>query len=487
MTADRTLMADHRTIFGGMIATSQTTTVPRPLMDHLLAPRARLPIAPLGLRRIEAALVNDGFSADEVAVVESERLPDVTGPDTRIIAVSAGEACGLGMNSTTMTAITGGEIYPRRMVRELMRQIADLREHAPHARVILGGPGAWQLVADEDLRADLGVDHVVSGQAEGNVAEIFHRSMAEDGLPPVIEGEPVPVDAIPAIRGASAMGVVELSRGCGLGCHYCVMGRERMQDLPEETILSDVRTNLDAGLSSIGAISEDLLRYGGDGVRPRPQRLLALLRRMREIDDVGLIQTDHANIASVGGWSDEQLANLRSLMVGETGACHPWMNLGVETAAGELLARNGSAKLGEVAPAEWGGFAAEQLRRLIRAGFMPMASIMLRLPGETDAHVQRTLDWVEDLAGEPLMIFPVLYAPIDGSDAPTAADLTADHWRLVQRCYDFNFREVPRMFFDGQTAAGVPLGRRLALQALGYGQVALWSALFAWRGWRAQA
>jgi radical SAM superfamily enzyme YgiQ (UPF0313 family) len=265
------------------------------------------------------------------------------------------------------------------------------------------------------------------------------------------------------------------------------MGRERMQDLPEETILSDVRTNLDAGLSSIGAISEDLLRYGGDGVRPRPERLLALLRRMREIDDVGLIQTDHANIASVGDWSDEQLASLRSLMVGRTGARHPWMNLGVETAAGELLARNGSAKLGEVPPAEWGEFAAEQLRRLIRAGFMPMASIMLRLPGETDADVQRTLDWVEGLAGEPLMIFPVLYAPIDGSDAPTAADLTTDHWRLVQRCYDFNFREVPRMFFDGQTAAGVPLGRRLALQALGYGQVALWSALFAWRGWRAEA
>jgi hypothetical protein len=49
------------------------------------------------------------------------------------------------------------------------------------------------------------------------------------------------------------------------------MGRERMQDLPEETILADARTNVAAGLTSIGAISEDLLRYGGDGASPRPR------------------------------------------------------------------------------------------------------------------------------------------------------------------------------------------------------------------------
>ena len=486
MTADRTLMADHRTIFGGMVAASQTTTVPRPVMDRLLAPRARFPIAPIGLRRIEAALLSDGFAEDEVAVVEAERLETVVGPETRVIAVSAGEACGLGMNSTTMTSIAGGEIYPRRFVRELMGRIGRLREIAPHATVMLGGPGAWQLVADDALRRELGVDHVVTGEAEGNVAEILHDAMDSDGLPVIVEGEAVDVADIPAIRGAAAMGVVELSRGCGLGCEYCVMGREPMRHLPEETILADVRTNLDAGFSGIAAISEDLLRYGSDGIRPNPDRLLALLRRMREIDGLGLIQTDHANVISVAGWSDDELRELRALMVGATGSRYPWMNLGVESASGELLAQSGSAKLGGVEPDQWGDFAAEQLRRLIRAGFMPMASLMMCLPGEEITHVRRNIGWVEDLAGEPLTIFPMLYAPIDGGRVPTRADLTGDHWRLIERCYDVNFREVPRMFADGQAATGVPATRRFALQALGYGQVALWSALFAWRGWRAE-
>ncbi len=485
LSADRTLMADHRTLFGGMIAASQTTTTPWPVMNRFLAPRSPVPVAPMGLRRIEAALLSDGFNEDQVAVTPPETLDEVIGAETRVIGVSAGEACGLGMNSTTMTAIAGGEIYPRRLVVTLMENIRRLRRRAPEARVVVGGPGAWQLVADEILRRELGVDHVVNGEAEGNVADLFGSIMAGEELPAVLEGETALPESIPPIRGASTMGIVELSRGCGLGCRYCVMGREPMRHLPEETIIADVRTNVAKGLPGIAAISEDMLRYGGSGGRPAPERLLELLRRMRAMDGVGLIQTDHANIISVVAYSDEQLRELRDLMVGETGSELPWMNLGVESASGELLARSGSAKLGGVPADEWGDFAATQLRRLIRAGFMPMASLILRLPGETPEHVQRTLRWVEGMADEPLTIFPVLYAPIDGSDPPTGADLTRDHWRLIQRCYDVNFREIPRMFWDGQAATGVPLSRRIALQALGYGQVALWKSLFAWRRWRA--
>lgn len=497
LTADRILMADHRTLFGGMIAASQTTTTPRAILSGLLAPRARCPVAPMGLRRVEAALLSDGFVEGDVAVVEAERLAEVIGPQTRVIGISAGEACGLGMTSTTMTAISGGEIYPQRLVRELAGRIGRLRAQAPEARVVLGGPGSWQLVADADLRRALGVDHVMSGAVEGNVAEVFDRLAGQAGdLPPVITGQSVPAERIPPIRGAATMGVVELSRGCGLGCDFCVMGPVPMTHLPAETILQDVATNLASGRelpacestrrTAISAISEDILRYGARGRDLDPEALLGLLRRVRELPGVGLVQTDHANVISVGAWSDEQLRELRALMVGETGARFPWINLGVESPSGELLARTARAKLGDVDPARWGEFAAEQLRRLIAAGFMPMASLMLCLPGETQEHVRQALAWVEELANLPLTIFPVLFAPIDAAPPPGRADLTKLHWRLIARCYDINFREVPRMFADNERAAGVPAGRRALLQALGRGQVMQMRALFAWHGWRAR-
>lgn len=486
LTADRILMADHRTLFAGMVAASQTTTTPRPLFARLLAPRSRCSVAPMGLRRVEAALLSGGFAADEVAVAEAERLGEVIGPDTRVIAISAGEACGLGMSSTTMTAIFSGEIYPARLVRELAARIGYLRTRAPRARVVLGGPGAWQLVADDEARQALGIDHVMSGPVEGNVADVFRQLASEMELPPVIAGEGVPAERIPAVRGATTMGVVELSRGCGLGCDYCVMGAQPMEHLPAATILADVETNLRAGRSAISVISEDLLRYGARGRHPAPEKLLELLRHIGELPGVGLVQTDHANVISIAGWSDEQLHELRELMVGDSGARYPWLNLGVETISGNLLARSSAGKLGDVEPERWGEFAAEQLRRLIGAGFMPMVSLILRLPGETAEDVRATLAWVEALAHLPLTVFPVLYAPIDGSPTPGRAELTKLHWRLIERCYAINFREVPRMFADNERAAGVPPWRRALLQALGRGQVVQMRALFSWHRWRAR-
>lgn len=496
LTADRILMADHRTLFGGMIAASQTTTTPRVILSRFLAPRARGPVAPMGLRRVEAALLTDGFAESDMAVVEAERLAEVIGPNTRVIGISAGEACGWGMTSTTMTAISGGEIYSQRLVRELAGRIGRLRRRASGARVVLGGPGSWQLAANDDLRRALGIDHVVIGAAEGNVAQVFahfvgRASSRPTELPPVIMGDGVPPERIPPIRGAATMGVVELSRGCGLGCNFCVMGRVPMAHLPAETILRDVTTNVapwrglptckSARRTAISAISEDILRYGARGHNPDPEALLGLLRRVRELPGVGLVQTDHANVISVAGWSDDRLRELRALMVGDTGARFPWINLGVETPSGELLARSAPAKLGNVDRARWGEFAAEQLRRLIAAGFMPMASLMLCLPGETEEHVREALRWVESLSTLPLTIFPIIYAPIDAAPPPGRENLSKLHWQLIARCYDINFREVPRMFADNERAAGVPASRRALLQALGRGQILPMRTLFGWR------
>ena len=79
LTADRTLTANYRLLFDGMLAASQTTTAPPALFGRLLMPQngrseERARVAPLGLRRIEAALLAGGFTRDEVAVVTEDQL-----------------------------------------------------------------------------------------------------------------------------------------------------------------------------------------------------------------------------------------------------------------------------------------------------------------------------------------------------------------------------------------------------------------------------
>ncbi len=492
LTADRTLIADYDVLLDGMMASSQTTTTPRPVVDRLLMRRAgsegaRAAVGPLGLRRIEAALLRDGFSPEEVYLVDDAHLAQVVGPETKVIAVSSGEPLGLGMSSSTMAGVAGGRIYPEVMFRRLMAQVRRLvAQRAPGARVVLGGPGAWQLAAAPAARRELGIDHVVLGYAEANVAAVFASLVDGRPLPAVIRGEGPAAEAIPPLRGASSMGVVEISRGCGLGCRFCTIGPVPMEHLPPETILADAEVNIAAGQSSISALSEDLFRYGGSGVDCRPRALIDLLLALRGLPGLRLLQADHANVFSIAAYSDAELAEVYRLMVGEAQDAAPWVNVGVETASGELLKANGgAAKMVDIPPSRWGAVAAEQLERLSAVGFIPMASLVIGLPGETPEDVCRTLEWVRSLHQSRLTIFPVIFAPIRGDEPAGRGALTKLHWRLIRECYELNFRWMPVIYRGNQTAAGVSQRRRRLFQLLGKGQVLLWRTLLTAHRWRA--
>lgn len=485
-------MASFPALFDAMLSASQTTTTPSPLIRWLLAPAVssdglRAHQAPLGLRRIEAALRRDGWARDEVAVATPEDLGRAIGPDTKVIGLSSGDPLGLGMNSNTMAGIAGGRSIPSAWFRQLARRVHSLRRRSPQARVVVGGPGAWQLAGDDAARAELGVDHVIVGYAESAVGDAFRRLAAAAAVPAVIEAEPVAGDAVPAILGPTVMGSVEVSRGCGLGCDFCTIGRPAMTHLPAETILADLGTNLQAGVTCATLVTEDLFRYGGSASQVRPDAVIGLLEQIRGLPGLELVQTDHANIASVAQFTDEELATVRRLFVPE-GRRHDylWLNLGVETACGELLAAHGGRpKMGSCAPEDWGEFCLEQVHRLIRAGFFPLVSLLMGMPGEGDDHVTATTRWIEQLLRERLAAFPLFYAPIAG-DAPAFGirEMSREHWRLFRTCYRLNFKWMPRLSWDNQTAAGVALCKRLLMQALGWGQIAWWKALFVWRSGR---
>jgi radical SAM superfamily enzyme YgiQ (UPF0313 family) len=490
LTADRTLTANYCLLFDGMLAASQTTSAPPAFFGRLLMPRSgrsdvRARLAPLGLRRTEAALLAGGFSAKDVVVVSEDQLDRAIGPATRIIGISSGEPTGLGMNSSTMTSIAGGRIYPEAMFRRLMRKIYRLNRGVS-AKIILGGPGAWQLSDNPSKRKELGIDHIITGYAEDNVAATFRQMMQKETLPDVVSGAWDSLVPIPPIQGASTMGVVEISRGCGLGCSFCTIARVPMVHLPPQTILADVQTNVAAGLKNIAVLSEDFFRYGADGLKTNPESLISLMQGIRRIPQVRLIQIDHANVISIAQYDDQQLKTIHDLLVGRDVNRSIWVNIGIETASEELLkVVGGSGKMRHDGSESWGDFCACQLRRLCSAGFFPMVSLMIGLPGERDEHIEQTLTWVESMSNERISIFPVLYAPVDGGQPPDPRKLRPLHWALIKACYRLNFRWVPWIYADNQAAAGVPWARRALLQLMGRGQMLQWKILFAWHAWRA--
>ena len=489
LTADLILTADYPLLLDGMAAASLTTTTPRLLFDPLMVPQARADgvrtrLAPLGLRRVEAALLEGGFTTDQVAVVGLDHLADAIGPATRVIGISTGDPFGHGMNSTTMAAIMGGTPWTARGFQRVLAQTRRLiARRCPQARVVIGGSGAWQATAGRD-----GIDGVITGYCEAGIAAQF-RAWLDHSAPPRLAGQAPEVARIPALRGATTMGAVEISRGCGLGCTYCTIAGTPMRHLSADAIVADVQVNLAAGRRHIALLSEDCMRYGGQGLRVQPAVLLGLVERLRRLPGVGLIQVDHANLATTATFSDAELAELSRLLRGGL-TDRTWINLGVESANGAVLAANGgTAKLGGCPPEAWGGFCAHQVRRLVGAGFFPFVSLLLALPGETPDDLKQTHRWSEELLDDPTLadalgVFPLAYAPVDGVPAPP---LTRAHWNLLRDCWRRNFPRMAKLYAEQQRAAGVGRGRRLLIQLLGKGQEAQWRGLFAWRHWRAGA
>lgn len=485
LTADRTLMADYPVLFDGMMGTIQTTSVPEPIMRQMIAPRVptdglRARKAPLGLRRIEAALVNDSFDASDVVVAAPEDLDRVVGTETRVVAVSSSDPLGRGMSNSTMGDMAGGTLYTHTWYKRMLRKLKRMKQRYPF-KVVAGGAGAWQLVQNGAARRALGVDVVVNGYAEGEASALFHRLAEGDDLPPVVNTNGVSERTIPSIYGATSMGVVEISRGCGKGCQFCTIAKERMIHVPIDTVEADVAANVERGATSICALSEDFFRYGrtGDGVDP--PALKSLVRRLRAINGLKLIQLDHANVISVAQYSDDDLREVHDLLVEGQRHRYVWVNLGVESASGELLdANQKGGKIRPFQPAEWDELCETQVRRLIKAGFFPMVSLILGLPGERPEHVEQTVRWVERLYRERMVIFPIFYSPvIPGLGRHfTIEDMTPMHWRLFRLAYNLNFKWIPRMYWDNQTGAGASLLRRLFIQSTGRLQVLQWRARF---------
>lgn len=473
LTADRVLMANYPTLLDGMFAASQTTAVPAFIMRRFVAPPVgarglRAEAAPLGLRLVEASLLKGGFSVDDVAVVSPELLKHAIGPATRAVLVSSGDPLGLGMNDSTMSGIGGGRPFAPIWFEAMMRELTRMKvQHG--FRIIFGGPGAWQLEQDPDARRRLGIDSVFLGYAEGDIAQIVAKVCAGGEVETLHVARSVPVDGIPPIAGPTIMGVVEVSRGCGLGCPFCTLAAEPMLHMPIWKILSDVETNVAGGMTSVSLVSEDILRYGSSGGRLAPDRLLELVRAVRSVRMLRLIQLDHVNVSSAARFPLDALAELRRILVRGTASRMVWVNLGVETASGDLLASASCrGKLHPFMPNEWEDVCEEAVRRLLAAGFVPMLSLILGLPGETDEHVRRTWKFVRRLRGQRVLVFPVFYAPVrPGGRAFGIRDMGREHWRLFRESYEFNFRWLPALYRDNHAGAGVPGSRRLFVQVGG--------------------
>ena len=489
LVADRTLSAEYRILFEGIFATMQTSKVPEIAMRRFVSPKmsvdenGRAMAAPLGVRRVESALLQyTDLTADDIVCTTPEALESVLGPWVKIVGVSSSDPLGMGMSNTTTTSFWDGELYTRRWTRQLLEKISTAKDKY-NFTVVGGGAGAWQWQRYDDRVADDCIDIIFEGYFEEKGPQLFRDILNGNRVDSYILENSTAIDKVRPIVHPSMLGIIELSRGCGRGCRFCTMSDKKIGHAEPEIILSDLRTNVDAGIRSVVSGSEDFFRYGAVGLKPDFDKLYDLLVRMQKIKGLSFMQIDHGNITSILQHTDDQLREIRRLLTWEKKSDYLWVNMGAESANGRLVADVCPGKIAPFDPDDWEDMIKEAADKMTRTGFYSVFSLVLGLPGETAADVQRTMKLVNWLEDKRAVIFPIFFEPLRQVDIAAGnkfslEKLRPDHLALYSKCYEINFRKIPHLYWDNQRAGGVPWGVRVLTQMLGKIETHDWRSKF---------
>ncbi|RLE72371.1 MAG: radical SAM protein, partial [Thermoprotei archaeon] len=350
LTADRSLMSSYGNgLFYGFLTTGPVRGfVPLPiLMNFIFKPvpvgsKGEAILAPHGLRRIEAALVESGVvDESEIIVAPPETLRKVIGEDTKIIGIYSHDHLGRGPASTAFSGPTGiiheepiSAYFFKMLVTSPIIQEARKRG----ALVVAGGPGAWQFTHEDMNR--LGVDLVLYGEGEKTVPKIFSKILRgeEIKIPQIIHTKPSEypkAEEIPLLRGATIGGLVEVSRGCGRGCNFCKPTLVPLRHRPLTHILKDIETNVKYGQKNICLHSEDILRYGAGVFEVKHEKVVELFEKASKVPGARITSFSHANLSSIAAHSKTVKAIAEILGTDY----HNWIGYqtGIETGSSRLI------------------------------------------------------------------------------------------------------------------------------------------------------
>ena len=409
LTADRTLMREYGGgIFLGFSACVPQGLIPDRLYFSLLCPSVEVNddgsarYAPYGTRKIEAALLDNGFRREDVIVAHPEHLEKVIGPETKALGITENDPLGIGPATSTFTQLFGGEAYMAIKFRELLNH-PYIRKYRP--KIIVGGPGAWQL-EDEEIRRKLRIDCVVIGEGEKAAPALFEKAMNDEPLPGVVYGEAVEVDEIPVIRNPTVDGIVEIARGCGRGCAFCIPTLRRYRCLPINHILKEVEVNVKAGRMPL-LHAEDVLRYKAKGFEPNRDEVIKLFKSVMEYPGVDSVAVSHFSLSSIVSAPDllEEIS-----IIADVGRDGGWSGVqtGIETGSPHLMKKHMIGKCKPFSPEAWPQVVIEAFEIMSENSWVPCATLILGLPRETERDVELTVNLIEELKPFKSLIIPLL-------------------------------------------------------------------------------
>jgi len=455
LTCDRTMASNyHGNMFFGFSACLPEGVLPDWFYYPVFCPpspsdeEGHLLKANYGMRKIESALLANGFTRDEVIVAHPDHLHKVIDETTKILSISANDPLGIGPATSTFVELWGGQ---GRMAVKLKKLLAHplIQKYKP--TILLGGPGAWQLAVYADKRKALGVDCVVVGEGEITAPKLFRQILEGDSVPEKVEGEVARDKDITDILGGTICGIIEATRGCARSCAFCVPSLKKVRSRPLDSILREVQVNVDAGNRGVILHGEDILLYQSDGLRVNSKAVIQLFDRVSHAPGVKWVTASHASLSSAMSSPETVREVSRVLELGTEKHPTKAFQVGIETGSAKLIAKHMKGKVYPFKPKEWPRIVRDGLRLFHDNHIVCASTIILGLPGENEDDVKQTLDLVRSLRPYQSIIVPLLFTPMETTRLEYAKpflkkDMNTLHHELLASCWDHNLDWFPALW-----------------------------------------
>ncbi|MFX1449598.1 MAG: B12-binding domain-containing radical SAM protein [Promethearchaeota archaeon] len=405
-------------------------------------------LAPYGLRKIEAALVKHGFNPNDIIVTIPAHLDKFVGPETKVIGISSMDPLGLAYVSFTYSSLAFGSMSSTQYYFLKIFKSKCFKKYKP--KVILGGPGAWQVGKKAMKR--LGIDCIVIGEGDLIAPKLFEKAIKGEQLPPIVQVRKSPkIEDIPLIRNSAIHGSVEISRGCGRNCQFCTPTMRKKRDFPVDRVKKEVEVNVRNGTGLITLSTEDLFLYGCkmDGkFIPNSLAVYNLIKGITSVPGVKGVQPAHISLAPAVQ-DPEMVTEVSHIM---QDFCHfhyggkgiITAETGIETASPRLIEKYMRGKPLPFTPKEWPEVVTQGIGILNDNNWNLVATLITGLPGETDEDCIKSIELVDEMFNYKVFLVPLLFANLHEcmlrkERRPNFDELSDIQMEFFTRCWEYNF------------------------------------------------
>ncbi|MCL4420067.1 MAG: B12-binding domain-containing radical SAM protein [Candidatus Thermoplasmatota archaeon] len=329
-------------------------------------PNGELVFAPYAIRKLEAALLRK-YDKKDIAVAHEDYLENFIKDDTEVIGVSTMDPLGIGPTTMSYYALFGGEMmaWVRWEWDHLIEKINRIRA-GKKAKLVVGGPGVWEFTVLNDEIEKYHFDYVVQGETD-DIAEYLFEQMStgdidnnmfyrgymtyDDHFRKVLQKDDrflargitksayPRLEEIPEIVRPSMKGMVEVMRGCGVGCDFCEVTLRPLRYSSVQTIVNEIKVNQQAGITNAWLHSDEIFGYKhGNLFAPNEEALSELFTAAMGVPGIKTSNPTHGRISIPVGYP-EMMEKLSKIL--KTGPSN-WIGIqtGVETGSDSLAKRH---------------------------------------------------------------------------------------------------------------------------------------------------